>query len=311
MGFGSFIFRTASSLDDLKRHESGIRYPKNPASEKQGIADAKNAHCSFFYEPKNHPNVYITIMRIISKSQQAKGAFNGGQILENKPIGFPQDGGFVRPYSALFYWARAEGMVDGTIGLHPHQGFEIMSFVLEGNIRHFDTKMNAWKPLRAGDVQIIRAGNGISHAEHIEKGGVIFQISVAPDLSKTLEKEASYDDYKETDFQKEESNGSTIIHYAGEQGKMKLDTPDVDIRRIVTQEKPFDWTGKKEEIRSLYVIGGSGTINGKTVEQDDFIIVDGGEDVSLQPHQNDKLDVFAFTVPEKTAYPTYIQRMRG
>ena len=249
-------------------------------------------------------------MRIISKSQQARGAFNGGQILENKPIGFPQDKGFVRPYSTLFYWARAEGMVDSTIGLHPHQGFEIMSFVLEGKIRHFDTKMNAWKPLEAGDVQIIRAGNGISHAEHIEKGGVIFQIWVDPDLSKTLDKEASYDDYKESDFKKEEADGATIIHYAGDHGRMKLDTPKVDIRRVVAKEKPFDWAGNKEEIRSLYVISGSGTINGKTVEQDDFIIVDDGADLTIQPHE-DKLDVFAFTVPAHPGYPTYAQRMMG
>lgn len=249
-------------------------------------------------------------MRIISKSQQARGAFNKGQILENKPIGFPQDHGFVRPYSALFYWARAEGMVDSTIGLHPHQGFEIMSFVLEGNIRHFDTKMNAWKPLQAGDVQIIRAGNGISHAEHIEKGGVIFQIWVDPDLSKTLEKEATYDDYKESDFEREETVGTSIIHYAGEKGLMKLDTPKVDIRRLKVGNKSFEWKGNKDEIRSLYVVAGSGTINGKTIEQDDFIIVDDGADLELQPHQ-DKLDVFAFTVPAKTDYATYSQRMAG
>lgn len=249
-------------------------------------------------------------MRIISKSQQAKGAFNGGQIIENKPIGFPQDRGFVRPYSSLFYWARAQGMVDSTIGLHPHQGFEIMSFVLAGNIRHFDTKMNAWKPLQAGDVQIIRAGNGISHAEFIEKGGVIFQIWVDPDLSKTLEKEASYDDYKEIDFQKEESDGTTIIHYAGEKGLMKLDTPDVDIRRIKVNEKLYQWNGDKKEIRSLYVLSGSGMLNGKTIEKDDFIIVDEGEDIALQSHE-DKLDIFIFTVPAEPAYTTYTQRMAG
>ncbi|MBK9983337.1 MAG: pirin family protein [Saprospiraceae bacterium] len=155
-------------------------------------------------------------MRIISKSQQARGAFNNGQILENKPIGFPQDHGFVRPYSSLFYWARAAGMVDSTIGLHPHQGFEIMSFVLEGNIRILIRKMNAWKPLQAGDVQIIRAGNGISHAEHIERGGVIFQIWVDPDLSKTLDKEASYDDYKEVDFEKKNLTARPSFTMQGE-----------------------------------------------------------------------------------------------
>jgi redox-sensitive bicupin YhaK (pirin superfamily) len=248
-------------------------------------------------------------MRIIPISQQARGAFNNGQILENKPIGFPQDGGFVRPYSSLFYWARAQGMIDSTIGLHPHQGFEIMSFVLEGNIRHFDTKLNGWKPLEAGDVQIIRAGNGISHAEHIEKGGVIFQIWVDPDLSKTLQKEASYDDYKQSAFATTEIDGTTIIHYAGEKGLIQLDTPDLDIRRINLGSSPFLWKGKKEEIRSLYVVKGSGTINDKTVEQDDFIIIDDGSDASFLSHKGG-LDVFAFTVPVVTGYPTYAQRMK-
>lgn len=246
-------------------------------------------------------------MRIISKSQQAYGAFNNGQIIENKPIGFPQDKGFVRPYSSLFYWARAEALVDSTIGLHPHQGFEIMSFVLEGKIKHFDSQLNDWKPLEAGDVQIIRAGKGISHAEHLEKGGVIFQIWVDPDLSKTLEKDASYSDYKGSDFQNEELDGTVISYYAGKNGLMKLDTPGVDIRRIVVGDETYEWKGKSEEVRSLYIIEGSGTINGKTVEQDDFIILDSGEDVSFEAH-NGKLDVFAFTVAAKPAYATYGER---
>lgn len=246
-------------------------------------------------------------MRIIPISQQATGAFNNGQIIENKPIGFPQDGGFVRPYSSLFYWARAEALVDSTIGLHPHQGFEIMSFVLEGNIRHFDTKMNAWKPLTEGDVQIIRAGNGISHAEHLEKGGVIFQIWVDPDLSKTLAQDASYDDYKDSDFTKEQSDGTSISYYAGEKGIMKLDTPKIDIRRIKIADQGYTWDGKQDVIRSLYVIQGSGTINGKSVEQDDYIIIDDGTAIEFTAHEGG-MDVFAFTTPDQPGYVTYSNR---
>lgn len=247
-------------------------------------------------------------MRIIPISQQASGNFNNGQIIENKPIGFPQEGGFVRPYGSLFYWARAEGLIDSTIGLHPHKGFEIMSFVLEGNIRHFDTKLNDWKPLTAGDVQIIRAGSGISHAEHLEKDSVIFQIWVDPNLSVTLPKDASYDDYKETDFQQTKSGTTSIIHYAGENGLMTLDTPGVDIRRIKLVDQPLEWGGDKTLVRSIYIVGGSGTINGKTVDQDDFVIVDEGEDLLLTPHP-DGMDVFVFTVLKETGYPTYAQRM--
>ena len=105
---------------------------------------------------------------IFSKQDQASGNFNNGEILEKKPIGFLQDGGELKPYSNLFYWADAwTPSFRSTIGLHPHQGFEICSFVIEGSIKHFDSQQNKWIELKKGDAQIIRSGNGISHAEEI------------------------------------------------------------------------------------------------------------------------------------------------
>ena len=68
-------------------------------------------------------------IKVFTKENQANGNFNQGQILEKKPIGFPQDGGQLSPYSNLFYWAHAWAPGnDSTIGLHPHRGFEICSF---------------------------------------------------------------------------------------------------------------------------------------------------------------------------------------
>src|SRR5215831_8065385 len=126
--------------------------------------------------------------------KQHHGGFNGGEIVENKPVQFSDDGK-LQPYSNLFYWANAIAKKDSTIGLHPHQAFEIMSFVLEGEIEHYDTKNQKWIPLKAGDVQIIRAGSGISHAERMHKNGRMFQIWLDPDLTKTFRVPATYDDY--------------------------------------------------------------------------------------------------------------------
>jgi redox-sensitive bicupin YhaK (pirin superfamily) len=175
---------------------------------------------------------------------------------------------------------------------------------LEGKIRHFDTKMNAWRPLEAGDAQIIRAGNGISHAEHVEKGGVIFQIWVDPDLSKTLGQDATYDDYKADQFPTETVNGTSIEYYAGDKGIMRLDTPGLDIRRIKVGSNPFSWDGQEDVVRSLYIIQGSGSINGKTVEQDDYIIIDDGDSLEITSHEGG-IDVFAFTTLLEPGYATY------
>ena len=134
-------------------------------------------------------------------SVQASGNFNFGEILEKKPIGFPQDGGLLKPFSNLFYWAHAwTPGKRSTIGLHPHQGFEICTFVLKGSINHYDTQLNKWIRLDEGDVQIIRSGNGISHSEEILEKSEIFQIWFDPDLSKSLKKPASYNDYKHDKF---------------------------------------------------------------------------------------------------------------
>ena len=93
-------------------------------------------------------------------------------------------------------------------------------------------------------MQIIRAGNGISHAEHIERVSY-FPDMGRSDLSKTLEKEATMMIIK-SDFEKESINGTTIIHYTGDKGLMKLDTPKVDIRRLLVDESL--WSGNKDEI---------------------------------------------------------------
>ena len=154
-------------------------------------------------------------VKIISKEQQGSGAFNGGEIIENHPIGFPQNGGEGKPFSSLFYWAHAKAQVDSTIGLHPHQGFEIMSFVLKGHIRHYDTKLKEWRQLEAGDAQIIRAGNGISHAEFMAENSAMFQIWMDPDLTKTMGQPASYDDYKSDHLPSIIEGDVTIKTYVG------------------------------------------------------------------------------------------------
>ena len=73
------------------------------------------------------------------------------KLLKNKPIGFPTDRGPNRSYSNLFYWAHATAKLDSTIGLHPHRGFEILTYVLSGSIKHYDTLIDKWIKLDKGD----------------------------------------------------------------------------------------------------------------------------------------------------------------
>jgi len=247
-------------------------------------------------------------IQIIPKERQATGAFNGGEIIENKPIGFPREGGFIRPYSNLFYWAYAKAVTDSTIGLHPHEGFEIMSFVLKGTIRHYDTKLEEWRPLRAGDAQIIRAGNGISHAEFLAKDSAIFQIWLDPDLSKTLQKPASYDDYRSGDLPVAQENGVIVKTYVGHGSPFMLDTEGVEIQQLSFGTASFHQGVSPEKTYSLYVLEGHFTINGEAAKTDDFIVINKATDLEITTEGTG--EIFLIASPAKPAYPTYSEMMQ-
>lgn len=247
-------------------------------------------------------------VKIIPKEQQGYGAFNGGEIIENKPIGFPQDHSSVQPYSNLFYWAHAKAVTDSTIGLHPHQGFEICSFVLKGEIRHYDTKLKEWRPLEAGDVQIIRAGNGISHSEWLGKDGEIFQIWFDPDLAKTLDKPASYDDYKSADFPEKKENGATLKTLAGPGSPFRMDTPGVEVFQIELEKGSYSLPAEKGKIYSAYILEGETLLNGENAKESDFVQITEAASIELESLAGAK--VFVIASPENPGYRTYGQLRR-
>ena len=50
-------------------------------------------------------------------------------------------------------------------GAHPHKNMEIISIPLEGNLQHMDDMGNS-TIIKAGDIQVMSAGNGVTHSEY-------------------------------------------------------------------------------------------------------------------------------------------------
>lgn len=247
-------------------------------------------------------------IQIIRKNQQARGQFNGGEILENKPIGFPREGGHLRPYSNLFYWAHAWSEKGSTIPLHPHQGFEIMSFVLKGSIEHFDTKLNKWITLNEGAAQIIRAGNGISHSEKINEGAHMFQIWFDPNLESTLQIEATYDDYTLNDFPLIEKEGMRMVKYKGENSPLMMSADVKEIERITFSSGSHIVDLEPKLFHSFYVISGEVELTQETLTMDDFFII--SEEEKIQLRTNSETTLFKISSPLSLDYKTYAQRVQ-
>ena len=244
-------------------------------------------------------------LEIYTIEDQARGHFNNGEILENKPIGFPGDGGKLKPYSNIFYWAHAwTGSKKSTIGLHPHQGFEICSFVLKGKINHFDTKQNSWIPLSEGDVQIIRSGNGISHSEELMENSEIFQIWFDPNLRVSLNKLASYDDYKSQDFQILDSKWKKTKIIKNENSKLKMDSEGIEILQYSYLDNKNDEISLKlDKIHSFFIIDGEISINGKIISKGFFFTVRDQNLLKLKILSNS--EIFRISSPKNVSYKTY------
>jgi redox-sensitive bicupin YhaK (pirin superfamily) len=83
---------------------------------------------------------------------------------------------------ALRVWNDDEIAPGTGFGAHPHANMEIITFVRQGAITHKDSLGNVGAT-RAGDVQVMHAGTGITHAElnqEVEPTR-LFQIWIIPD----------------------------------------------------------------------------------------------------------------------------------
>ena len=235
---------------------------------------------------------------IFKKENQAYGEFNNGEIIENKPIGFPTDRGSNRSYSNLFYWAHATAKLDSTIGLHPHKGFEILTYVLSGSIKHYDTLIDKWIKLDKGDVQVIQSGSGISHSEFIQKNSSIFQIWFDPNINKTIYDKPKYKDYKSSFF-KLKNNKKTII---GKYSSLKIKSEDIEIYELkITEDTIINLNRKK--YFSIYILSGKIALKDKEINKHDFIKISNEDNIAFKMINESKL--FIIASPINVSYKTY------
>ena len=82
---------------------------------------------------------------------------------------------------------------DRGFGMHPHRDMEIVTYMLDGELRHTDSIGNG-SVIKAGDVQRMSAGSGIVHSEFnasSETSAHLLQIWIMPD---TLDITPSYEE---------------------------------------------------------------------------------------------------------------------
>jgi redox-sensitive bicupin YhaK (pirin superfamily) len=247
-------------------------------------------------------------IKIIKPQDQAFGQFDGGKIIEQKPIGFSGEGSFINRLGPLFYWAWAKSEGEGGIGFHPHQGVEILSYNIKGRGRHQDT-LGTISEVGAGGVQVMQTGSGMHHAESLLEPSEGFQIWFEPYLNEAIKRTPTYSKYGHEDFPLTSENGVMAKTILGEHSPIHLVTDakmyDVEIGNGATYKYALS---PNRTLAGLSIRGNGGVIDELEVsfENKDFIIIQSEkvESFTIQP-KGEELRMLLIEIPTEVDYPLY------
>lgn len=241
----------------------------------------------------------------LKKEQQQFMPLFGGAFIENKPIAFPERGN-TTAYSNLFYWAHLEANETAEFPLHPHEGFEIMTFVFKGSLEHYDTATQVYTALNAGGVQVIQAGSGVQHSERIIKGTELFQILFDPDFSKSMTKDAVYIDYQATKFKSISRDGIERISYLKPRGVIDAQTQGIEIEKLSFNSGNYLEEVDEKYAYSYYLLDGEIKINNELIKKDSFLVLHEIESVDFLVDKGAEL--FVIKSPSKVDYQRFVER---
>lgn len=244
--------------------------------------------------------------KVFRHDDQFQASHGGGVLRANKPV----VGGYTADHQTtggLFYWSHSRFGDDFEFGLHPHQGFEIVTFVLEGDNSHYDTATRKWAQLSAGDVQIIRSGSGLYHNEKVAKGARAFQVWFDPGFNAALDRAPSYTDHPAESFTSRSVGDLEVIDLIGGSSDVYAVTECLSARRVTVRSTGLQTLSvAPESFTAIYVIEGGVQVNGAMVVANDALTLTDAAVVELAATPGAEL--FVISLP---ANPSYLPVRQG
>ncbi len=257
----------------------------------------------------------IMNINIYPVSKQGYGEFDGGNITEHKPIAFPHEETAVKRVGTLFYWAWGFTKTSGEVGFHPHKGFEIVSYLLDGRLAHKDT-LGTESTIHSGGVQVMQTGSGVQHAEGFSaidgKDASSFQIWFEPFLNEAVKREPTYRQFEHEDFPIVQEDGITVKTLIGQDSPLTIVT-DAKMHDITLESgKNYQYTIQAGYSNAAIVVEGSGSLveqntnNVSPLSYKDFIVIDAENqsEISFQS-KNEDMRIVIIQVPTTVDYPLY------
>lgn len=158
--------------------------------------------------------------------------------------------------------------------LHRHEALETITVVLDGRSQHFDTDSRRWFDLDAGDVQVMRAGTGLSHAERVVGAARVLQIMVDPGPRAAAAAPTYADHRRDAMPVHVVVPGVEGVEVVGG-GAPASSAGDLVIRRLRLQPRArTELPAEPGRTVLLHVLSGSVDVDGLAVRADDVVRLD-------------------------------------
>lgn len=194
---------------------------------------------------------------------------------------------------------------------HPHIGLSTLTYLFEGEILHRDS-LGVEQVIVPGEVNWMTAGKGISHSEREPAGarfkdrfihGLQFWVALPKELEDI---EPSFHHYGASDIPSISTDALEIKVVAGSFGEnrsnLKSYSPMTFL--VLKSHKAGLFTfGEKGQELALYVVKGSVTVDGKTINETQMVVFK--KDSTMEIHHSDDA-LFAVLGGEPFPEPRFI-----
>jgi len=179
---------------------------------------------------------------------------------------------------------------DRGFGMHPHRDMEIVTYILDGELRHKDSIGNG-SVIKAGDVQLMSAGTGIVHSEFnasSESPVHLLQIWIMPD---TLDMTPSYE---ERHFTREEklNRWRLIASKHPVNGALKVEQDMQLFASILQAGAAVDYALPENRSVYLHIARGVVQIDGQQYSNGDALMLNGVQLLQIQAHAETEMLLF-------------------
>lgn len=176
---------------------------------------------------------------------------------------------------------------------HPHRGFETVTYLLDGRMRHKDNAGNEGV-IEPGGIQWMTAGKGIVHSEMPEQeNGLLegFQLWINLPASHKMS-EPAYQEHDAEDIPVENRAGTSIRVIAGEtsrrtQGPVTQPlTKPIYLDVTLNADIDFSETLPESHNAFVYVVKGSIELGAHKLQRDQLAVLSKGETIKLRSEQS-------------------------